>query len=109
MSARGVLRILEGNRLGFWCRGCEHIHVIDCGGGHGWVFNDDYDRPTFQPSVLITYRHPKGHSNANPAPIGWQGEYEIDCCHSFVRDGQIQFLSDCTHALAGKTVPLEPF
>lgn len=27
-------------------------------------------------------------------------------CHSFIRDGQIQFLSDCTHALAGQTVPL---
>ncbi|MCZ4340562.1 hypothetical protein O4H52_03015 [Sphingomonadaceae bacterium G21617-S1] len=30
-------------------------------------------------------------------------------CHSFVRNGQIEFLSDCTHALAGQTVPLPPF
>lgn len=29
-------------------------------------------------------------------------------CHSFVFDGEIRFLGDCTHALAGKTVPLEP-
>ena len=28
-------------------------------------------------------------------------------CHSFVTDGNIQFLSDCTHSLAGQTVPLE--
>lgn len=27
----------------------------------------------------------------------------------FIRDGQIQFLGDCTHALAGKTVPLPEF
>lgn len=27
-------------------------------------------------------------------------------CHSFVRDGRIEFLSDCTHALAGQTVEL---
>jgi hypothetical protein len=27
-------------------------------------------------------------------------------CHSFLVDGQIQFLGDCTHALAGQTVPL---
>lgn len=27
-------------------------------------------------------------------------------CHSFVRDGQIEFLGDCTHSLAGQTVPL---
>jgi hypothetical protein len=29
-------------------------------------------------------------------------------CHIFVRDGKIQFLNDCTHELAGKTVPMEP-
>jgi len=27
-------------------------------------------------------------------------------CHSFVRDGRIEFLSDCTHALKGQTVDL---
>ena len=27
-------------------------------------------------------------------------------CHSFVTDGRIQFLADCTHALAGQTVDL---
>ena len=27
-------------------------------------------------------------------------------CHTFVTDGRIQFLSDCTHALAGQTVDL---
>ena len=27
-------------------------------------------------------------------------------CHSFVVNGQIQFLPDCTHALAGQTVPI---
>jgi hypothetical protein len=27
-------------------------------------------------------------------------------CHSFVTDGRIQFLEDCTHELAGQTVDL---
>ena len=27
-----------------------------------------------------------------------------DVCHSFVTDGRIQFLGDCTHKLAGQTV-----
>ncbi len=27
-------------------------------------------------------------------------------CHSFVTDGRIQFLSDCTHPLAGQTVDI---
>lgn len=30
-------------------------------------------------------------------------------CHSFVRDGQIQYLGDCTHEYAGKTVDLPDF
>jgi len=31
------------------------------------------------------------------------------CCHSFITDGQIKFLGDCTHELAGQTVALKPF
>ena len=27
-------------------------------------------------------------------------------CHSFVNDGQVQFLDDCTHELAGQTLLL---
>lgn len=102
MSARGVLRIIEGGRLGFWCPGCSGMHVVDS----GWTFDGNYDRPTFSPSVLVRYRHPKGHTNDNPAPLGYSGEYVVDVCHSFVRDGQIQFLSDCTHELRGQTAPL---
>jgi hypothetical protein len=30
-------------------------------------------------------------------------------CHSFVVDGRIQFLGDCTHHLAGQTVDLPPW
>jgi len=30
-------------------------------------------------------------------------------CHSFVTDGRIQFLTDCTHALAGQTVDIPDF
>jgi hypothetical protein len=30
-------------------------------------------------------------------------------CHSFVTDGNIAYCPDCTHALAGKTVPLPPW
>lgn len=27
-------------------------------------------------------------------------------CHYFLRNGQIQYLGDCTHAMRGQTVPL---
>lgn len=104
MSARGVLRIVEGGGLSFWCPGCKCTHMVTS----GWSFNGDYDRPTFSPSVLVRYRHPKGYTNDNPAPLGYSGEYVVDVCHSFIRSGQIQFLGDCTHELTGKTVQLEP-
>lgn len=73
------------------CPGCGYWHLFDLG---RWQFNGDLDRPTFSPSMLVNAnidrtKHPKLHR-----------------CHSFVRDGKIQFLNDCTHELAGKTVDL---
>lgn len=48
------------------------------------------DRPTFTPSILSTQN---------------RGDMKF-VCHSFITDGNIQFLADCTHELAGKTIPL---
>jgi hypothetical protein len=36
-------------------------------------------------------------------------DFNCGICHSFIKDGMIQFLDDCTHALAGQTVPLGEF
>jgi len=58
-----------------------------------WEFNGDVDKPTFSPSILVRHHE-------------WTVE---KVCHSFVRDGKIEFLNDCTHELAGKTVPMEDF
>lgn len=95
----------------FRCPGCNEAHTVQTSAG-GWGFNGSAEKPTFTPSVLVrTGHHAPGHSgncwctyNAEhpdkPAP------FTCKVCHSFVTDGQIQFLSDCTHELAGKTVPL---
>lgn len=118
MSARGVLRILEGGLLAFWCPGCKRAHTVRVAPApEPWGFSGDYLRPTFTPSVLVTGRDftPKGRADYDawcaagfpkPAPTFDNADTR---CHSFVRDGQIQFLTDCTHALAGNTVPLAPF
>ena len=37
----------------------------------------------------------------------YQG-YMTPRCHSFVTNGEIRFIGDCTHELAGKTVNLKP-
>lgn len=68
----------------FWCPGCESGH----GPTDAWEYNGDAERPTFSPSILV------------------RGGSRNLVCHSFVRDGQIEFLGDCTHRLAGQTVPL---
>lgn len=30
----------------------------------------------------------------------------FSCCHSFVENGMIRYLDDCTHSLVGQTVEL---
>ena len=81
--------------IGFWCPGCDSVHVIKTSPG-GWTFDGNADAPTFSLSVLVTYDGADvGKADAPPAR-----------CHSFVRAGKIEFLSDCTHELAGTTVDL---
>ncbi|WP_369598655.1 DUF6527 family protein [Sinorhizobium meliloti] len=64
--------------------------------GLRWRYNGNPDAPTFTPSVLVTYDGSDAGKDGAPPAI----------CHSFVADGRIQFLSDCTHALAGETVDI---
>lgn len=111
MSALGKKLQAEGEgRIAFFCPGCNRRHTITVEGPHAWGFNGNGDRPTFTPSILfqgvkeltdeqlaIYYR---GEPLPEPVPMR---------CHSFVTDGQIQFLSDCTHSMAGQTVPLADF
>lgn len=71
----------------FYCPGCKENHAYMNDGR--WTFNGNLEQPTFQPSLLYT----RGH---HPDPP--------DVCHIFMTDGKIQYLSDCTHELAGQTV-----
>lgn len=117
---RGILRTGEGGRLLFRCPGCNEAHEVQVGGGPGprWGFNGDYDRPTFTPSILVRSGHfVPGHKPGDGCWCTFCAEDEEDgvpgfsCrqCHSFVRDGMIQFLGDCSHPLAGQTVPIPDF
>jgi hypothetical protein len=83
----------------FDCPGCENGHVVPIHpfvnkDGASWKFSGDVDKPTFSPSILekIVF-----NPAANKPNI---------VCHSFVTDGKIRFLSDCTHPLAGQNVEL---
>lgn len=105
---RGLLRIGEGGRLLFWCPGCNETHQVSVrdSGGSGWGFNGDYDRPTFTPSILVRYKRRITDDEAERILAGEEINLPDTVCHSFVTDGRIQFLEDCTHDLAGQTVDL---
>lgn len=91
----------------FDCPGCGMFHSITVKWGTAviearkkenpkaqfpaWEFNGSLEKPTFKPSLLCRWRMKRDENGV---------------CHSFITDGQIQFLPDCTHHLAGKTVSL---
>jgi len=87
MSKTEVILTSQENRGGciIYCQGCKTHHVFDS----RWTFNGDFEKPTFSPSMLVNQHRPESR------------------CHSFVTDGNIQFLSDCFHELAGQTLELE--
>ena len=113
------LRQAEGGILLYHCQGCGHAHQVWVGEGSGprWGWNGDIERPTFTPSVLVTGRDftDKGeaafkawHDAGCPKPAPEFESADVRC-HTFITDGRVQFLSDCTHALAGQTLDLPPF
>lgn len=95
--------------LMFWCPGCDESHGIPVDGSHGWKWNGSIEMPTISPSILV-----KGtRALVDGKPVHWfkyEGPYPAErcdfICHSFVRDGKIEFCSDSSHELSGKTVDL---
>lgn len=103
----------EGDAVSFECPGCKDRHGINTNPNHRWQFNGDKDRPTISPSILVrTGHYVEGH-NGDACWCTYNKEHPeklapFKCyrCHSFVTDGKIQFLNDCTHPLAGQTVEM---
>lgn len=61
-------------------------------GTGAWTWNGSTEAPTLRPSVLTQYQ-------SALAERSWR-------CHSWINDGAAQFLADCSHSMAGQTVPL---
>lgn len=84
----------DGRRLlEFFCPGCRYYHAFtiarrDNDSGPLWTWNGSMENPTFSPSLLVN-----GSSEKR--------------CHLFVRDGRIEYLSDCWHELRGQVVNME--
>lgn len=88
------LNHVSDGRVLFHCPGCGWPHAVNVAVNEEfprrpiWDWNGSDELPTFSPSIKVTGGELQG------------------ICHSFVKDGMIQFLSDCKHSLAGQTVPI---
>lgn len=114
----------EGQKIGWmlFCPACKCGHAIQTSTERGvydrdgkmgdtWTLNGSLDKPTIRASLLV-----KGNRWDPPVHEGniqewrrqpWEQHEVSTVCHSFVTDGRIEFLGDCTHDLKGKTVDLE--
>jgi len=96
----------SGGFLLFWCPGCDEAHGIPVDGSRGWKWNGSLDLPTVTPSILVRGTKPITDEEADRIMGGEKIEPVPTRCHSFVTDGRIQFLDDCTHTLAKTTVDI---
>lgn len=83
-----------------WCPGCDEAHRFVISNEDGtipsgpvWTWDGDLEHPTFEASLLVN---------------GGRAHPDRAICHSYVRGGRWEFLSDSTHKLAGQTVDMVP-
>lgn len=93
-QGKKVWEVRDG-MFSFECPGCGYGHVfytkngpISNGREQLWTFNGDMDAPTISPSLGVNMTDPPHR------------------CHSFIKNGNIQFLEDSFHSLRGQTVPI---
>lgn len=84
--------------LVFYCPACGQNHTAWLQGrGWGdrplWRWDGRTDCPTLTPSLRIETPDPDGGP-------------PLHVCHFFIKAGQIIYLSDCTHRLAGLSVDM---
>lgn len=97
MSDSDLIRVDELGNATFFCPACKSVHLIQFA-PHApptWEWNGNKERPTITPSVRARWT--------------FGPERAEKCCHFFVTDGKIVYCNDCTHALNGQTVPMQPF
>lgn len=74
----------------FRCLGCKgRFHEVRLEGPYAWMWNRSMDKPSIMPSIKTTYWEDGGGS-----------------CHSYIKDGKIQYLNDSCHELKGQTIEL---
>ncbi len=100
--------------LTFYCPACKRPHMVSL---DMWTWDGNIETPAFSPSVLVT----SGHFDSNfkqgdpcwctyneehKEPDDSLNKFTCNRCHSFIIEGKIQYLPDCTHEYAGQTIEL---
>ncbi len=102
MSMERVTTKAGGVSYWFWCPGCKIHHSFRTKLGTGerpgpvWTYDENVEKPTFGPSLMCN----RGITEDHKAAGGHQ-------CHLFLKNGIVQYLGDCTHKLAGQSIPVE--
>lgn len=97
----------------FDCPGCGEFHHLPVQSknvpGKCWGFNGNLESPTLTPSILARGKRKMTDDEYKRILANEKVHIPDMVCHSFVRDGKIQFLNDCTHDLKGQTVELPDY
>lgn len=92
----------------FFCPACHFAHWFKVGNG-GWTWNGNREKPTISPSILARGKRTVTDTEADRIMAGEKVVIPEFRCHSFVKEGKIQFLGDCTHDMKNQTVDLPEF
>lgn len=102
----------EATHIEFFTPGPYHFRLIPVilkgtrAGTGCWSWNGSLDKPTLKPSIIVKGTVPLTDEEADRVLAGEKIEPKPQICHTWITDGQVQFLSDCTHELAGKIIDL---
>ena len=80
-----VREIMKGYSVD--CPGCKMTHHIS----NDWNFNGNMNKPTFTPSVSVSWNTKDGKPHK---------------CHFHITDGIFKFDKDCTHDYAQQSIPM---
>lgn len=115
---KSLLRKVRYNNVDCWslmfvCPGCvaggppgyEGIHILlvnapEGSGKASWDFDGNLEAPTLSPSILTN------GTRSEDARRNDDGTYRFARCHSYLRNGIFEFLTDSEHPLAGQKVPI---
>lgn len=103
------LRKVAGGYISFPCPGCRSHHTIPVEPrekGPHWTFDQNWECPTLSPSLSTKYTEPLTDEEEERVFAGEKLSKPQMVCHLFVRFGRIEYLSDCTHDHAGRTIDM---